>query len=430
MKLTAPPPGPGLTVDWVRLGSHEAHRLFQLEAAEELARRRRVEAALTSATGSVLTATCWICAQPVAFQVAPAGPGSSRAKPEWREELVCPQCHLTNRLRAAIHLFSEIVHPSIDDHVYVTEQASGLYYWFAHNYRNVVGSEYLGDAVPLGLCDHRGIRNEDLIRLTLAPESQDHVLCFDVFEHIPEIGLALAGCYRVLRPGGTLVFTVPFLGRCQRSLRRAEIDPATGEVRHLLEPEFHFDPLHPVGTLAFHSFGWDLLDTIRAQGFAEVDGYLYWSEDYGYLGENLMVFVARKGGEGTAAEAPSGASPGESEREIRLRAGYDEVVARLRGELLRLGATPAEDADVPGAGPVFRSPEELAARRREELTATHLERAHATNAKLTQLLMDERSRLRALEARLDPIPAEAGPARSLRRLLASLRRGQSSRRSP
>jgi hypothetical protein len=40
----------------------------------------------------------------------------------WREHLLCPLCHLNNRRRASIHLLTEIVHPTKQSCVYVTEQ--------------------------------------------------------------------------------------------------------------------------------------------------------------------------------------------------------------------------------------------------------------------------------------------------------------------
>lgn len=39
----------------------------------------------------------------------------------------------------------------------------------------------------------------------------DTVTCFQVLEHLPEPGAFLAECHRVLRPGGVLLITVPFM---------------------------------------------------------------------------------------------------------------------------------------------------------------------------------------------------------------------------
>lgn len=48
-------------------------------------------------------------------------------------------------------------------------------------------------------------------KIPLADESVDSALCTEVLEHIPDPDRFLTEVARVLKPGGTLVFTVPFL---------------------------------------------------------------------------------------------------------------------------------------------------------------------------------------------------------------------------
>src|SRR5204862_15436 len=75
----------------------------------------------------------------------------------WREHLLCPLCHLNNRRRASIHLLAEIVHPTEWSYIYATEQWSPLYRHLRRYFPLiqgseyfVEGSEYLGEAVPIG----------------------------------------------------------------------------------------------------------------------------------------------------------------------------------------------------------------------------------------------------------------------------------------
>lgn len=94
---------------------------------------------------------------------------------------------------------------------------------------------------------------EDITRLTLADESLDLIVSSDVLEHVPDVAAAFRESFRVLRPGGAHVFTVPFE---PRTIRRAVLED--GGVRHLTEPEYHSDPLDPRGILAFWHMGPDL----------------------------------------------------------------------------------------------------------------------------------------------------------------------------
>ena len=63
------------------------------------------------------------------------------------------------------------------------------------------------------------------------------------------------------------------------------VTEADGTIRHLLEPEYHGDPLNDDGVLCFYHFGWDLLDALRDAGFARAEIVFAWDPHYGYLTE-------------------------------------------------------------------------------------------------------------------------------------------------
>lgn len=76
------------------------------------------------------------------------------------------------------------------------------------------GCAYVGvDSVATGglLYGARPNLFADAHRLPLAASSVDHVLLFEVIEHLRNPEIALAEIARVLRPGGRLLMTVPFL---------------------------------------------------------------------------------------------------------------------------------------------------------------------------------------------------------------------------
>jgi hypothetical protein len=65
-------------------------------------------------------------------------------------------------------------------------------------------------------------------------------------------------------------------------------------VEHLLPPEYHDDPLSGAGCLCFQTFGWEMLDQVKQAGFTKVWALLYYSIDFGYLGDEQIQFLAEK----------------------------------------------------------------------------------------------------------------------------------------
>ena len=212
--------------------------------------------------------------------------------PNWRERVLCP-CLLNNRTRASIQILEETLGAGPRDLVYLAEQITPLYETLKTRFPKLVGSEYLGESIPFGSLDERGIRNESIAKLTFDDASFDYVLNFDVLEHIPTPERGLAEMYRVLRPGGKVLLSVPFLPAQQETVTRARLLPG-GEIEHLLDPQYHGDPISSEGCLCFQDFGWELLDSMRETGFSRVEMLLYWSDTYGYYGVEQMVIAATK----------------------------------------------------------------------------------------------------------------------------------------
>jgi len=106
-----------------------------------------------------------------------------------------------------------------------------------------------------------GLPCEDLMALTFAAGSFDLVLTSDVFEHVRDPRAGFAEVFRVLRPGGAHVFTVP--GRWPlppATVPRVDVSGAADV--HLLPPVFH-NRTH----LVYNDFGLDLLAMLDDIGF-------------------------------------------------------------------------------------------------------------------------------------------------------------------
>lgn len=130
--------------------------------------------------------------------------------------------------------------------------------------RSLATSEYF-PGVPSGSM-HAGIRCEDVQALSYADESFDVVTHTEVLEHVPDDARAFAELFRVLRPGGTMLFTVPLHGGAATVVLAQLRD---GTVEHLVEPVYHYDPLRAKRILAFRDYGDDIVDQLRNAGFAD-----------------------------------------------------------------------------------------------------------------------------------------------------------------
>jgi SAM-dependent methyltransferase len=253
-----------------------SHRASALRCIAE------AEAALATAPA---TAThdgwCHVCRKRSQF---------TRASSNLREDLACAGCGLNNRLRASVWLLEHECQPQRDTRIYLTEQITGLHAILAARYPALQGSEYLGPEHPPGAVVD-GVRNESLTGLSFETASFDCVLSFEVFEHIPDYRRALRECARVLRPGGRMIFSVPFVSDAARTLVRARIT-SDGEVEHIEAPEYHGDPLSADGCLCFQHFGWDILADLRRAGFTRSWASVYWSPRFGHLGGEQIQFVA------------------------------------------------------------------------------------------------------------------------------------------
>lgn len=280
----------------VTLRNRAEYAAYCRSHSSELAGQRSVERELAAADASfAVPGRCAVCNRDVAFQAsyAFAYEIDGILTPNWREHLRCPNCGLTNRTRATIHVVTRLLRARPTSTIYLTEQRTGLFRWMDGRFRSLVGSEFFGDRLPYGACDDAGVRNEDITRLTFADGTFDYVISLDVLEHVPDYRAALRELQRVLKPGGRLLLSVPFRSDLERNLVRARID-AQGEIEHLEPPEYHGDPIRPRGCLAFYHYGWELLDRMSEAGFDDVHAMLYWSRELGYLGRDQVLFLARR----------------------------------------------------------------------------------------------------------------------------------------
>lgn len=233
-----------------------------------------------------LAGYCGVCRKETRFRL-----GQDHYHERWgyffRESLTCDHCTFNARMRAALQYADELRLRETAD-VYLTEQVTPLFRHLKKKFPNAVGSEYLPDA-KLG-STRDGVRCEDLQKLTFGSGSFDLIISLDVLEHIPDYRAGLREMARVLKPGGTLVMTCPFIMQLHKTYNQARLN-SDGEIEHLIPvPEYHGNPLGPP-SLSFNTFGWDLLEDMRREGFATAQLVPYRNAALGYVGGPFPLLV-------------------------------------------------------------------------------------------------------------------------------------------
>jgi len=113
-----------------------------------------------------------------------------------------------------------------------------------------------------------GVRKstQNVESLTFGNEMFDVVISEDMFEHVRDYKKGFQEVFRVLKPGGYHIFTVPFIFDRPTLIRVDTDGPSDIEI---LPPEYHGEK-NGRKILAYRTFGLDLLDFLKNIGFETV----------------------------------------------------------------------------------------------------------------------------------------------------------------
>jgi SAM-dependent methyltransferase len=275
-------PAPGPEIRWFA-ASDDYHRYLDPQRAERRAREREV--------GRLQTwrAFCTYCRAPRDLAVSAGAWLGDNVN--LREGLVCPACGLGNRLRLLFKAVEEYAGSAGElrkKRAYVAERVTTFYQRLADRIEDVMGSEYLDPGCPSGESRRvalMSVRHEDLCRLSFPDESFDLVIHADVLEHVPDFRRAFAELFRVTRRGGGMFFSVPFLHDRPEDEVRATVQE-DGSIVHHLPAAYHGNPVDSKGALAYRTYGWSLLDTLREVGFERAEAGVLPDLDLGFSSSN------------------------------------------------------------------------------------------------------------------------------------------------
>lgn len=206
-----------------------------------------------------------------------------------RDQLKCSRCGSIPRWRALIHVLNEFAPAWRQLTIHESSPGGAASAKLKSAGRNYVPSYFFPDVAPGDYKD--GYRCENLEQQTISSESLDLVISQDVFEHVLDPAKAFQEVARTLKPGGMHVFTIPWYWWKPTLVRAMARD---GLVQHLLEPDYHGNPIDPNGSLVVTEWGYDFCDFIyQTSGLTTpvirtCDSYL------GIEGQFTDVFISRK----------------------------------------------------------------------------------------------------------------------------------------
>lgn len=153
------------------------------------------------------------------------------------------------------------------------------------HFARVETSEFFDD-LPTGTA-RDGVRCENVMALTYADNSFDLSTSTEVFEHVADDIAGFRELRRTLKPGGTLIFTVP-LDENTHTVERARLE--AGRITHLLPPTYHGDRVRGRSkVLVFRDYGRDIVEKLELAGFSRS---LLWKPANQYFGHARTVVVA------------------------------------------------------------------------------------------------------------------------------------------
>lgn len=208
----------------------------------------------------------------------------------------CLWCHSTPKYRA-IALSIERTHGRTiaailgnGGTIYEFTTASPIFRTF-FGCPNYIASGYFFDK-PFGKELRPGVWNQDAQRLSFPDASFDVVISSETMEHVRDPWQGFREIYRVLKPGGIHIFTIPY--RDDRvTTPRVDI---SGEIdRYILPKIYHQDPYRTEDSLVYTDFGCDLPTLLEPIGFkTSLVRILSEEQDIQNDLAALPVFISRK----------------------------------------------------------------------------------------------------------------------------------------
>jgi SAM-dependent methyltransferase len=223
----------------------------------------------------------------------------------YREDCICKNCHSSSRKRHIAAVLLETINTkynlktkslskipaSLNTNIYNLESNGALHTCLKHT-KEYICSEYFGTMEAFG-AEQNGVLNVDVMNTPFKDEQFNYIISTEVFEHIPHPYKAFKETHRILKTGGSHIFTIPYHQDADKDEIKAILNDKN-EIVHLMEPEYHGDPIRKDdGILVFTIFSKEMHTKLEEMGFSvKLDHRRDY--EYGIIGDNNFVFTATK----------------------------------------------------------------------------------------------------------------------------------------
>lgn len=178
----------------------------------------------------------------------------------------CLRCGASTVTQSLVEVLLKVGPALKNCDIYELSAAGPLVGFLAGCSRSLTCSEYF-EGIPSGTW-RDGVLCQNVEYLSFTDSSFDLCTATEVFEHVASDQAGFREIYRVLRPGGGLVFTVPINLNAGTVERTALSD---GKRIEILPAEYHADRYRGKHVFCYRNYGRDIVERLQSAGFSDVN---------------------------------------------------------------------------------------------------------------------------------------------------------------